>query len=271
MPNLPEDQAIVTVFRAIAISDKLSKEWILKGGNALKYVFNSPRASVDLDFTERTIYSNVGEEELKNLLDDLCRDLQECLDKVRTGEYFEDMNIQSSQIKPANVEKRETPAFEIKIGYSKIKDRSPPYPDVVKLEITLNDIICEDIPHEIDGRQIQVGSLNDIISEKLRALIQQKTRDRFRPGDVFDIWFFSSKLNHLLEYDKISTFLKKKSEEKLDIDLLKKSTFSSEEIKERAKEGFEEVEERVLGVEFPSFEDAYNEVLNLVNKLSIPD
>lgn len=53
MPNLPDDKAIDIVFKAIARSNKLSQVWILKGGNALKRVYRSPRASVDLDFTER--------------------------------------------------------------------------------------------------------------------------------------------------------------------------------------------------------------------------
>lgn len=271
MANLPEDDAIITVFRAIALSDDLSNELVLKGGNALKYIFNSPRASVDLDFTEVTSYSNISEEELNRLLKNLCDQLDESLHQVKKPVSFTDLLVQSSTVKPANVDYRENPAFEIKIGYSKSKDRTPPYPDVVKLEITLNDIICENIPYEVDGKNIRVCSLDDIVAEKLRALIQQKTRNRFRPGDVFDIWFFHTRLKHRFNYDKISDFLVKKSEGKIDLSLVRKATFSSDDVRERAKEGFEEVEERVSGITFPTFEEAYKQVLVLVEKLSIPD
>lgn len=271
MANPPEDDAIITVFRAIALSDDLSNELVLKGGNALKYIFKSPRASVDLDFTEVTNYSNISDEELNNLLENLCDQFDECLRQIKKPGSYTDLLVQSSKVKPANVDYRENPAFEIRIGYSKSKDRTPPYPDVVKLEITLNDIICENIPYEIDGKKIRVCSLNDIIAEKLRALIQQKTRNRFRPGDVFDIWFFHTRLKRRFNYDKISDFLIKKSEGKVDRSFVRKATFSSEEVKGRAKEGFEEVEERVSGIIFPTFEEAYKQVLALVEKLSIPD
>lgn len=270
MPNIPENEAIIMVFRAIAISDKLSSEWVLKGGNALKYVFQSPRASVDLDFTEMDNYSGVAEEELQGLLDKLCQELDRCLHEVNQSGTYADIRVQSSEIKPANVELRENPAFEIKIGYSKKADRSSPYSDVVKLEITLNDIICETTQHEIDGNRIQSSTLNDIIAEKLRALIQQISRNRYRPGDIFDIWFFHTHLQHLFDYDKISDYLLRKSVDKIDRGQVTKSVLLSDDVKKRAEEGFDNVEERVTGIDFPTFEEAYSEYEKVVNKLTIP-
>jgi predicted nucleotidyltransferase component of viral defense system len=275
MANLPEDEAIEIVFKAIALSDRLSEEWVLKGGNALKKAYHSPRASVDLDFTEVSVVSNESEETLETFLEEVVKELNEHLDKLVGPSSYEDLVVQSTQIKPANVDFREHPAFTIKVGYSKRGDREPPYIPVVKLEITLNDTICEDQPYMVDGGEIKVCSLNDIIAEKLRSLIQQKedVRNRYRPNDVFDIWFFHTRLPGQFDYEKISRFLIEKSKGKFDIALVRKSTFSEDpEIKERASVDFEDIEGRVEEIDrFPTFEEAFEEVLTVVNKLTIPD
>jgi len=275
MPNLPEEEAIEVVFKAIALSEKLSEEWVLKGGNALKKVFRSPRASVDLDFTEVSVVSNESEETLQVFLSEIVEELGDNLNKLQDQSRFEDLVIQRTEIKPANVDFREHPAFEIKVGYSKRKDREPPYPDVVKLEITLNDTICEYRPFTVDEGDIKVCSLNDIIAEKLRSLIQQKEeiRNRSRPNDVFDIWFFHTRLPDQFDYEKISQFLVEKSKGKFDEQLVRKRTFiKDEEIREKAAVDFEDIEERVADIDdFPTFEEAFDEVLRVVEKLTIPD
>jgi predicted nucleotidyltransferase component of viral defense system len=275
MPNLPEDEAIEVVFKAIALSDKLSNSWVLKGGNALKKVFKSPRASVDLDFTEKDTITNEDEKTLNEFLETACEDLNDKLQQVVSASKFEDLVVQSKQIKPRNVSfLRDHPAFEVKVGYSLRDDREPPYMDAVKLEISLNDVVCEDQLYEVDGGTIKVCSLNDIIAEKLRSLIQQKeeVRNRSRPNDVFDIWFYHTRLEYLFNYEKISEFIIKKGKAKFDESLIKKSTFTEDqELRQKAQVGFEEIEERVANVDFPSFEEAYTEVVRVVKKLSIPD
>ena len=275
MPHFPEDDAIEIVFKAIALSDRLSEEWVLKGGNALKKAYRSPRASADLDFTELTVTSNESEETLATFLDQVVDELNENLNKLVGPSDYEDLVVQSTQINPPNVDSREHPAFTIKVGYTKREGRDSPYNAVVKLEITLNDTICEDQPYIIDGGEIKVCSLNDIIAEKLRSLIQQKeeVRNRYRPNDVFDIWFFHTHLPQQFDYEKIARFLIEKSEGKFDIDLITKSTFiEDEEIKQRASVDFEDIEGRVEEIDrFPTFEEAFEEVLAVVRNLSIPD
>src|SRR5699024_1642558 len=255
MPHLPDDEAINMVFKAIALSDKLREELVLKGGNALKKVFHSPRASTDLDFTYNIPGSNKDQATLEGFLDVFCRELDESLEQLIPDSPYEAFHVQSTKIRPPNVDfLRSRPAFEIKVGYSTRSDREGPYSDHVKLEISLNDIVCEDQIHEVDGGQIKVCSLNDIIAEKLRSLIQQKEaiRDRYRPNDVFDIWFYHTRLKDHFNYRKIAEFLKKKSALKFDISFVRKAAFVDEdEIKERARDGFDQIEETVSGIAFP--------------------
>lgn len=271
MANFPEENAIITVFKAIAHSERLRNEFVLKGGYALKHVYRSPRASVDLDFTETGNYSMKSDETLQELLDEIRGELDKHLKIVMHEYHFTDMLVQSASVEPAKREVREHPSLEMKVGYSRKKTGADPYSDVVKLEISLNDVICEYQYFQEGENRLRVSSLNDIIAEKLRALLQQVERDRYRPRDVFDIWFFHTKASHLFDYQKISTFLMEKSKDKLKPEMVRKQVFHSEEVKNRASQDYASLKDTVSGTSLPPFEKAFLEVIHLVDRLSIPD
>ncbi|MCH8550030.1 MAG: nucleotidyl transferase AbiEii/AbiGii toxin family protein [Balneolaceae bacterium] len=271
MANFPEENAIITVFKAIAHSERLRNEIVLKGGYALKHIYNSPRASVDLDFTEIENYSLKSDKHLQKLLEEIVAELDTHLKNVMHEYDFTDMLVQSSSVEPAKRDVREHPSFEIKVGYSRKKTGAAPYSDIVKLEISLNDVVCEYQYFQEGKNRLRVSSLNDIIAEKLRALLQQVERNRYRPRDVFDIWFFHTRAPQLFDYQKISKFLIEKSQGKLSPDLVRKHVFHSKEVKKRASQDYTSLKDTVSGIPLPSFEDAFGEVLNLVERLSIPD
>lgn len=271
MANIPEENAINTVFRAIAHSDKLRSELVLKGGYALKHVYNSPRASVDLDFTDIDNYSKRPDEEVQKVLREISDELDKSLKDVMGEENFTDILVQSASVEPAKRDVREHPSLEIKVGYSRKSGSTPPYSDVVKLEISLNDIVCEHQYFEEGKRRLRVSTLNDIIAEKLRALLQQIDRDRYRPRDVFDIWFFHTKASNQFDYQKISRFLLEKSKGKLSLNAVRKASFHNEALKKRASEDYSSLRDTVGGVALPFFEVAFDEVLKVVDKLTIPD
>ena len=271
MANFPEENAIITIFKAIAHSERLRNEIVLKGGYALKHVYSSPRASVDLDFTEVGNHSNKPDETLQKLLEEIVAELDTHLKIVMHEYHFTDLLVQSASVEPAKRDVRKHPSLEIKVGYSRKKTGAAPYSDVVKLEISLNDVVCESQYFQEGKNRLKVSSLNDIIAEKLRALLQQVERNRYRPRDVFDIWFFHSRASQLFDYQKISTFLIEKSKGKLSLDLVKKHVFDSEEVKNRASQDYSSLKDTVSGISLPPFEDAFGEVINLVDKLSIPN
>lgn len=272
MKRLPDDNAIQAVLRAVSRDDFLRDQFALKGGNALKLGFNSPRGSVDVDFSSTEPYPNQPDPETRKLLDKVRERLRSSLSAVVPEYRYEEMVVQSHTIKPPNFSEREFPALEIKVGYTELEDRSPPYSDVVKLEMTLNETVCETEMRTVKGLELHISSLDDIIAEKLRAILQQVVRDRYRPGDVFDVWFFTTRAPSALDRDQIEQFLQEKSKGKVGNGPVSTQMFHHPEVRERAREGYSEIEERLPeSATFPEFEEAFQQVLNFVESLDLPE
>ncbi len=137
------------------------------------------------------------------------------------------------------------------------------------LEISLNDVLCETAEHRLhpSAKPLRVCTLNDIIAEKLRALLQQIPRDRTRPQDVFDIASMVRLHGSTLDLSKVSTYLVEKSEAREIV--AAKSSFN-ESVREKAFVNYQK-EIRDNTTAFIPFDEAWNEVLLLVSRLSIPD
>lgn len=272
MAHLPEDDAIRAVLDALGRDEYLSEEYVLKGGNALRYAFFGRRASVDLDLSAKTIRTDQVTDETKAVLEEFCGHLETALEEVAPEYGFSMLTIQSTSILPPNRPRRRFPALEVSVGYSRRADRTPPFSDVVRLEVTLNEVVCEAEYAPLEGgAAIHVSSINDIIAEKCRALLQQPIRNRERPADVYDIWFYMDRRPELLDPERITRFLEEKTETR-DRIRLSKSAFRDPDIRERAATDWDQIAPRLpAGEELPSFETAFAAVLELVGQLNLPE
>jgi predicted nucleotidyltransferase component of viral defense system len=182
------------------------------------------------------------------------------------------MCVQSRKLLPPKKDPRQFPAFQITVGYSRFAKRTPPYNQIVKLDITLNEVVCEHELIQVSTMTLRVSSLEDILAEKLRALLQQPIRKRNRPNDVFDIWYYATRFGSALDIDRIARFLQQKGDAVDGIDVATKALFRRDAIKERAEVGYSKIESRLPhGTVMPSFADAFAGVLSLVDRLEIPD
>lgn len=272
MAHVPDDDAIRAVLQALSRDDFLRDHFVLKGGNALKLAFDSPRSSVDIDLSSTESYPNQDHQETEHLRDKVVDRLSQALSHTVPEYHYETMVVQSTEIKPPNLPQRKFPALEIKVGYTELEDRDPPYSDVVKLEMTLNETVCEAEYRSTEGFELHVSSLDDIMAEKLRALLQQVIRNRYRPGDVFDIWFFSTRAPRALDKDRIARFLQEKSEGKVGDGPVSRQMFYHPDVRSRAQEGYAEISERIPdSIPLPPFDEAFGQVLGFVEELDLPE
>lgn len=266
MPST-ELEAMKAVLYAFSRVRTLRENYVLKGGNALRLGHSSPRASQDLDFSiKKADFTDQAAEHEKALATFLAlfeRGLQQA--EIKFGLT---LRVTRAKIHPSKRDPRSFPSFEVNIGYSNTGERAS-YPNVVKVEISLNEVVCEDHECTVDDFKIALASLDDIIAEKLRSILQQIPRNRQRPRDFYDVWLFRTHHAEKLNPGKISAFLLSKAQGRSIV--ATKAAFEEREIFERGAVGFEQIEATLPeGQPFPSFEEAAQAVLALVAQLDIP-
>lgn len=243
---------------------------VFKGGNALDFVLQPNRGTVDLDFTidRLALRGFKGTDALSALF------TEALVGAAR--KYDLALQINSVRQRPPGADKTRY-SYDLRVGYAlpgedslrRRMARGLKSSQVIPIEISSNDVICSYEYARIDEGlpQVKVATIEDIVAEKLRALLQQPIRNRQRRQDVLDIAVLL-RLHPEIDRSSVSHFLVLKCEAR-DIDP-RKSSFHDPEIRSRANVDYDALEAttRVL---FIPFDGAWTMLLRFVNELDIPD
>lgn len=253
------------VLRAVAASKALSSLLVFKGGNALDFVWQPNRSTKDLDFSARE--SDLRAEQIRELLE---AGLQRVGREI--GVIY---RVQRFRQNPPG-ENKTFITYDVTVGYALPDDlrsrqkieRGENVSPIVPVEISLNEPICAVIELDIDGTHpLQVSTIEDIVAEKLRALLQQPIRNRSRRQDLLDI---AVRLQGDDEIDRAQVteyLLRKAAARGVPVS---REAFNDEEVKTRAAEDYEELAATTRRTFIP-FAEAYAEVMTFVNELDLPE
>ncbi|MFZ5832738.1 MAG: nucleotidyl transferase AbiEii/AbiGii toxin family protein [Planctomycetota bacterium] len=252
------------VLNCIGSDPTTERGLVLKGGNALRFAFQSPRSTKDLDFTV------TGEEILDDA--DRLRDLLNRVLRFAERRFRVKAKCQRVERRPPPAPHSTRPTYSISIAYQFESDRYFHNFDdcrhlstVIPLEIRFNDLVCETCRWAGDA-SLRVCSLEDILAEKLRSLLQQKIRKRNRCQDVYDIAQYVRQ--RAIDAQKIGSYLQQKASIR-DIEV-RKSSFD-DVIREMASDGYDEGIHQQAPHDFIPFDDAWESVMSLVESLDIPN
>lgn len=151
---------------------KWAKRLIFKGGTALRLAYQSPRFSVDLDFS---VLAKINPKDFFSFLDNLEKKYSE-LEIVDQKDKFYTLYAQI-RINESFLSR----SFSIKIEISKRKNqfkKNEYLPKILKTSIYPLEILCN------------TAALEKIYQDKINAV-----RSRQAPRDLFDLWYLSEKLN----------------------------------------------------------------------------
>jgi predicted nucleotidyltransferase component of viral defense system len=253
------------ILRAITASKALSDVLVFKGGNALDFVWQPNRSTRDLDFSARD--PSLSTDQITKLLTPaLQRAAQD------TGVAFRLQRVRQNPPGP----NRTFITYDITVGYGLPDDkrsrqkieRGESVSPIVPVEISLNEPICASVEVNIDGTHpLQVSSLEDIVAEKLRALLQQLIRNRSRRQDLLDIAVILREHSDLQLVQISEYLLQKGAARNVPVS---RSAFRQAEIKARAAEGYEELEATTRTIFIP-FAEAYVDLMALIDRLDIPE
>ncbi|GJQ26504.1 MAG: hypothetical protein HBSAPP02_15360 [Phycisphaerae bacterium] len=255
------------VLQAISASP-LRDVLIFKGGNALRFVYANRRGTMDLDFTATSA------------LPDDKPSIGLALDSafvVAFGQFGVKLRYQSAQRNPPGADKH-FPTYEVKVGYQFPGDRyfpefdarAQPVSSVVDLEISLNDVVCDDALIKLDPQRdlcTRVCSVEDIVAEKLRALLQQRVRKRHRKQDAYDIASMLRMHRDQINPERVTQFFLRKAKAR---GINPSRSMFDDEIRRRASCEYETLFDDERDPYYIPFDQAWDEVIRLVHALDIP-
>ena len=240
-----------------------------KGGNALRFIHGNLRSTLDLDFSAIGDFPDSAEV-IKQFMDTAL--------KTEERRYQVKARCQSIRRNPPGVDKTR-PTYNLKVCYQLPGDRyfqniderlsaGKTLSEVVEVEISLNDVLCETGDEQLvpESIPIRVCTLEDILAEKLRALLQQIPRNRSRPQDVFDIASMVRKRSDSIDLGKVSSFLLQKSAAR---EIVATKAAFDENVRQKASSTYD-AQIRKSTTEFIEFDDAWDELIAFVSTLSIP-
>jgi predicted nucleotidyltransferase component of viral defense system len=253
------------VLRAIADSRGLSSILVFKGGNALDFVWSPNRSTQDLDFS--TTDANLSGERLRGLLDTSLAGVKRLL-----GIHA---RVQRIERQPPGDDKIFI-TYAVNVAFAlqdeaKLQEKIAggiPCPQIVPLDISLNEPICAHLGINIEGTNpLLVSTVEDILAEKLRSLLQQPIRNRHRKQDMLDIAVLLRDQQDI-GLDRVASFLLRKAEARAVP--VSRQAFRHPEIRDRARVDYDDLRQTTRSI-FVPFEEAYATLLSLVDSLPIPE
>jgi predicted nucleotidyltransferase component of viral defense system len=193
-PQLHRDRQVTeVVLAAIGLSPSLREGLVLKGGTLMALAFQSKRVTGDVDFSAQADPAG---------FDDLLRaELDTSLGPAAIQLGYLDLVFRVQGVKrrprPELFEDADFPALEVRIGSAL---RNTPQEQllaegkaarILLVEISFRDQVYafQELHLEKPAVGVRAFTLEELIAEKLRALLQQPIRRRNRRQDVYDIAF----------------------------------------------------------------------------------
>lgn len=257
------------VLCAIAAVRPLREGLVFKGGNALDFVWQPNRSTVDLDFSvDHTSSLAMPNAETLRML--LARGLP-----VASTQLGVTLKVHRVQPNPRGTD-RDFVTFEARVGYAlpdedrlrQRMERGEPSSRAIKLDISINEPIGDARLVQMGpDLQLRVATIEDIVAEKLRALLQQPIRNRQRRQDLLDIAVI---LREKLAFDRrlVAEFMLLKAAAR-DVPV-SRAAFRNPGVVNRASAGYAELEQTTRAA-FVPFDEALSMLYALVDELDIPE
>lgn len=263
-------EAVHTILDGIGHSQNLSAKMVMKGGLLLAIRYDSSRYTRDLDFSTKDKYTAES-------ADVLLAELREGLVTAENRLPYDTLcRLQSHKVQPKG-ENKTHHSLALKIGFANRSNAGQMArleagisTQVVEIDYSFNEAIFDVEVLELDGgATIHSYTLNNVLAEKMRSLLQQPVRRRNRRQDVYDIWLLLESGHALIaeELAKIHEILVASCGSKGIVPNI--HSMESKEVVSMARTGYQELASDVNG-ELPSFDDAMGRVVALYRSMPWP-
>lgn len=253
---------------AIGFTPDLQKTMILKGGTLMMLAFGSPRGTQDVDFTVTATPEPFAAE--------LAKKLDPAMQRASAQLGYLDLVCRVQKLKRLpRLETFETAtasALRITIGHAqrgtneerRLDEKQAPR--ALQVDLSFKDPVIHVTGAHLERPLVTIRAytFEDIIGEKLRALLQQQIRNRQRRQDIYDIaWLLDAHDPDEEAKRRIFESLTGKAEAR-DVEISINS-FDDPEVKRRAHAGWDTLELELSAL--PDFEELFARVRDFYRSL----
>jgi len=193
-----ERQAMEVVLSAVGSLPDYGSRIFLKGGILMAVVYQSPRNTADIDFTTDLSPSPNLPSELRDAIN---KELPRSAARLGLPDLVLRVQKVEERPRPFKTAEARFPALYVTVAYAKRGSRGERHvtngqgQHIIELEVSFNEPIhaIEVVQLGERGPLFSAYALTDLLAEKLRALLQQVTRNRYRRQDVYDISYLADR------------------------------------------------------------------------------
>lgn len=243
---------------------------VFKGGNALDFVLLPNRSTLDLDFTldHTPAAPPILAADIERRFGFGCR--------LIAGRMGMALVVQRVRQNPPGPD-RTFVTFAVSVGYA-LPDqqavierarRGGRIAQTIDVDVSINEPICASTYLSLGAGlgTIRISTLEEIVSEKLRALLQQPIRKRERPQDLLDISVVFRSGTPLDPVSVARFLLVKAAARNVPVSRV---AFHEPEIARLTHEGYDDLRATTRTLFIP-FEEALGILLRFVDTLPIPE
>lgn len=258
-------EAVHIVIAAVSREPDLSGAMVMKGGILMGIRYQSPRFTTDIDFSSSLSLTDLSPETIHRSLDIGMARISAELD------YDLECRVQACRVNPPHRPDASFPSIELSVGYA--HKGTPKHkrlmqgqsPSVLTIDISLNEKMPESEDLKIgDGVTLRIYSLNDLVAEKIRSLLQQVVRNRFRRQDVFDLnLLLTSRANEMKCEAILKSLREKASSRGIEV---QSDSLDDPEVKRRARKDYHTLAGEVAEP-LPDFDAAFSNLVAFYKSL----
>jgi hypothetical protein len=268
-----ERQATELFLATLATIEPYRTSTFLKGGILMGVVYESHRQTGDIDLTTTL-------EPKQGVAEEFTQALNDAFPHVSAEIGYLDLmcRVQSHKYFPRGeaFPKNDGPAIKLGIGYAKRGSNQEKLfhlgrsPDKLEVDISFREPICavRIIKMAPDEYLFRAYSLSDLIAEKIRALLQQESRNRYRRQDFYDLSILinQSTFNDPERKQVYETLLKKCHARDIEPT---RSSLTQPEVRRRAERDWNTM--RLEIGDLPMFDMCFAVVVTFYESLPWPD